>query len=81
MVLLCSGLGGKEVSGPEPSDPGGSGRGLPGAPKSKCEMTQMSKSLPVKVQKIYSLKDLFLKQIGFTEPLENLFNLSQQQKQ
>lgn len=35
VALLCSGLGGKEVSGPEPSDPGGSGRGLPGAPKKK----------------------------------------------
>lgn len=33
MELLCSGVGGKEVSGPEPSDPGGAGRGRPGAPE------------------------------------------------
>lgn len=38
MALLCSGLGGREVSGPEPSDWGGSGNGLPGAPEKWAEL-------------------------------------------
>lgn len=32
VALLWSGLGGRGVSGPEPSDWGGSGNGRPGAP-------------------------------------------------